>query len=206
MRWKEAKIIVIPKPEKLDYTIPKAWRPISLLQTFSKGLEKIIAQRVSEYLERTGQLALTQFGARPRRSTEQALTILVEKVYDAWRAGKVLSLVTFDVQGAYNGVNKDVLQQRLRKCKIPEFFVKWIYSFCSNRKAAIAFDNFCSNIVDVTQPGLPQGSPLSPVLYILFNSDLLIGTINAVEGDMGFVDDYTAWVVGNSAEENTATL
>ena len=83
MRWKEAKIIVIPKPEKPDYTIPKAWRPISLLQTFSKGLEKIIAQRVSEYLERTGQLALTQFGARPRRSTEQALTILVEKVYDA---------------------------------------------------------------------------------------------------------------------------
>ena len=192
MRWKEAKIIVIPKPEKLDYTIPKAWRPISLLQTFSKGLEKIIAQRVSEYLERTGQLALTQFGARPRRSTEQALTILVEKVYDAWRAGKVLSLVTFDVQGAYNGVNKDVLQQRLRKCKILEFFVKWIYSFYSNRKAAIAFDNFCSNIVDVTQPGLPQGSPLSPVLYILFNSDLLIGTINAVEGDIGFVDDYTA--------------
>ena len=118
----------------------------------------------------------------------------------------MLSLVTFDVQGAYNGVNKDVLQQRLRKCKIPEFFVKWIYSFCSNRKAAIAFDNFCSNIVDVTQPGLPQGSPLSPVLYILFNSDLLIGTINAVEGDMGFVDDYTAWVVGNSAEENTAAL
>lgn len=204
--WKGAKIIVIPKPDKPDYTIPKAYRPISLLQTISKGLERIVAQRFSEYLERTGQLALTQFGARPRRSTEQALTILVEKVYDAWRASKVLSLVTFDVQGAYNGVNKEVLQQRLRKCGIPEFFVKWVYSFCSNRSAAIAFDGFCSETADVLQPRLPQGSPLSPILYILFNSDLLIGTINAVEGDMGFVDDYTAWVVGNSAEENTAKL
>lgn len=118
----------------------------------------------------------------------------------------MLSLVTFDVQGAYNGVNKEVLQQRLRKCGIPEFFVKWVYSFCSNRRAAIAFDDFCSDTVDVTQPGLPQGSPLSPVLYILFNSDLLRRTISAVEADMGFVDDYTAWVVGNSAKENTLKL
>ena len=55
------------------------------------------------------RLSPTQFGARPRRSTEQALTILVEKIYDAWRGAKVLSLVTFDVQGAYNGVNKDVV-------------------------------------------------------------------------------------------------
>jgi hypothetical protein len=154
-RWREAKIIVIPKPEKPDYTIPKAYRPISLLQTISKGLERIVAQRFLEYLERTGQLALTQFGARPRRSTEQALTILVEKIYDAWRATKVLSLVTFDVQGAYNGVNKEVLQQRLRKCGIPEFFVKWVYSFCSNCRASIAFNGFCSETADVTQPGLP---------------------------------------------------
>ena len=99
-----------------------------------------------------------------------------------------------------------MLQQRLRKSRIPEFFVKWIYSFCSNRRASIAFDDFCSEVVDITQPSLPQGSPLSLVLYILFNTDLLIGVINATEGDIGFVDDYTAWVVGNSAEENTAKL
>ena len=117
--WTEAKIIVIAKPEKPDYTIPKAYRPISLLRTISKGLERVVAQRLSEYLERRRKLSPTQFGARPRRSTEQALTILVEKIYDAWRGAKVLSLVTFDVQGAYNGVNKDVLQQRLRKSGIP---------------------------------------------------------------------------------------
>ena len=111
--WTEAKIIVIPKPGKPDYTIPKAYRPISLLCTISKGLEKVVAQRLSEYLERTEQLPCTQFGARPRRSTEQALTVLTEKIYDAWRKAKVLTLVTFDVQGAYNGVNKEVLQQRL---------------------------------------------------------------------------------------------
>jgi hypothetical protein len=81
--WAEAKIIVIPKPGKPDYTIPKAYQLISLLRTISKGLERVVAQRLSEYLERIGRLSPTQFGARPRRSTEQALTILVEKIYDA---------------------------------------------------------------------------------------------------------------------------
>jgi hypothetical protein len=204
--WREAKIIVIPKPGKPDYTVPKAYRPISLLRTISKGLERVVAQRLSEYLEREGKLSPTQFGARPRRSTEQALTILVEKIYDAWRRAKVLSLVTFDVQGAYNGVNKDILLQRIQKSGIPQFFVKWVYSFCSNRKAMIAFRDFCSESTTVQQPGLPQGSPLSPVLYILYNTNLLQGIINSTEGDIGFVDNYTRWVVGNLAKENTATL
>jgi hypothetical protein len=77
--------------------VPKAYQPISLLQTISKGLERVVAQRLLGYLEREGKLSLTQFGARPRRSTEQALTILVEKIYDAWRRAKVLSPITFDV-------------------------------------------------------------------------------------------------------------
>ena len=89
-------------------------------------------------------------------------------------------------------MNKDVLQQRLRKSGILEFFVKWVYSFYSNWKASIAFADYCSITEDIQQLGLPQGSPLSPILYILYNTNLLVGTITAKEGDMGFVDDYTA--------------
>ncbi|MGH7746248.1 MAG: hypothetical protein ACREQ5_16040, partial [Candidatus Dormibacteria bacterium] len=92
--WAEAKIVVIQKPGKPDYSIANAYRPISLLRTISKGLEKVIARRLSEYLERTAKLPRTQFGARPRRSAEQALMILVERIYGAWRAKNVLSLVT----------------------------------------------------------------------------------------------------------------
>jgi ribonuclease HI/exonuclease III len=204
--WAEARIVVIRKPGKPDYSVPKAHRPISLLRTISKGLEKAVALRLSEYLERTGKLSPTQFGARPRRSTDQALTILVEKVYDAWRAAKVLSLVTFDVQGAYNGVNKEVLQARLSMAGIPRQLVRWIYSFCSNRRASIAFGSYESEAAEVSHPGLPQGSPLSPILYILYNGNLLRGTITREGGDMGFVDDYTAWVVGTSSEANTKRI
>jgi ribonuclease HI/exonuclease III len=204
--WTDARIVVIRKMGKPDYSLPKAYRPISLLKTIGKGLERIVAQRLSEYLERTGKLAATQFGARPRRSTDHALTILVEKIYSAWRSTRVLSLVTFDVQGAYNGVNKDVLKERLLAAGVPTRLVQWIYSFCSNRRACISFNGYQSNSKTISQPGLPQGSPLSPILYILFNSNLLVGKISRTEGDIGFVDDYTAWVVGPTAEENTVRI
>ncbi|RFU26788.1 hypothetical protein B7463_g9554, partial [Scytalidium lignicola] len=204
--WREAKIVVIRKPGKPDYTIPKAYRPISLLQTIGKGLEKVIARRISEYLERNNLLPRTQFGARPRRSTEHALMLLIEKIHDAWRTRKVLSLVTFDVQGAYNGVNKEVLKRRLEEHNVPRILVKWVYSFCSNRRACVAFEDYCSNMEDILHPGLPQGSSLSPIAYIVYNASLLNGMVNSTEGDMGFVDDYTAWVTGKSLEENTQRI
>lgn len=204
--WAEAKIMVIPKPGKPDYSIPKAYRPISLLRIISKGLERVVAQRLSEFCERTDRLSPTQFGARPRRSTEQALAILVEKAYDAWRVQDVLSLVTFDVQGAYNGVNKDILKERLEACAIPKVLVGWIYSFCSNRAASITLGEFKAEMEDITFPGLPQGSPLSPILYILYNNNLLRGQINRKGGDMGFVDDFTGWAVSKSGDENTMRL
>ncbi|MGH2638266.1 MAG: reverse transcriptase domain-containing protein, partial [Rhabdochlamydiaceae bacterium] len=204
--WREAKIVVLHKPGKPDYTIPKAYRPISLIRTISKGLEKAIAQRISAHLEKMNKLPPMQFGARPRRSTEQALSLLVEAIYRAWRSKRVLSLVTFDVQGAYNGVNKEVLQQRLLEVGIPRKLTEWVKSFCSDRKATITFEGYNSASQEIRHPGLPQGSPFSPILYIIYNQGLLLGLRGEREGEMGFVDDYTAWTTGDLAEENTLAM
>jgi hypothetical protein len=62
-----------------------------------------------------------------------------------------------DVQGAYNGVNKEVLKDRLQALMIPERLMKWIYSFCSDRQACIAFSSYCSSTSNITYPGLLQG-------------------------------------------------
>jgi hypothetical protein len=108
-QWKNAKIIPLKKPGKDNYTKAKNWRPISLLPTLGKVLESVIAERISFAVETYGLLPQNHFGARKQRSTEQALIVLQEQVYKAWRAGKVLSLVSFDVKGAYNGVYKERL-------------------------------------------------------------------------------------------------
>ena len=60
--------------------------------------------------------------------------------------------------------------------------------------------------MDIAFPGLPQGSPLSPILYIFFNVDLVREVNDNRRGAMGFVDDYTRWTVSESVEENMDTL
>jgi hypothetical protein len=96
-QWKTARIITLRKPGKPDYTVPKAFRPISLLPTISKGLEAVVAPRLSYITEKHNLLPMNHFGARPRRSAEQALNVLVERIYQAWRGGKVFAATTPDV-------------------------------------------------------------------------------------------------------------
>ncbi|KAI6824489.1 hypothetical protein KC343_g180 [Hortaea werneckii] len=205
-QWKVAKIIPLKKPNKGDYTLAKAWRPISLLSTLGKLLEAVVAERVSFAVETYGLLPANHFGARKQRSAEQALLLLQEHIYTAWRNKRVVSLVSFDVKGAYDGVYKDRLLQRLQARGIPSDLVKWIDAFCSERTATIVVNGQASGVRALEQAGLPQGSPLSPILFLFFNADLVQQRIDQNGGAIAFVDDYTAWVVGKSAAENMYRL
>jgi len=204
--WKVAKIVPLRKPNKPDYTAAKAYRPISLLATLGKNLEAVVAERLSFLAETHCLLPKSHFGARKGRSTTQALTILQESIFQAWRDRRVLSLVSFDVKGAYNGVNIDVLAKRIKKRGIPNALVEWIIGFCSQRKASVVVNGHVTETTDLPQAGLPQGSPLSPILFLFFNTDPVSSKINRDKGAIAFVDDYTAWVTGASAEENTNLL
>jgi hypothetical protein len=105
-QWRHAKIIPLKKPNKENYTIAKAWMPISLLATQGKILESVVTERISHAVETHGLLPTSHFGARKQRSAEQ--------VYTAWRGRRVLSLISFD------GVCKKRLLQRMKARGIPE--------------------------------------------------------------------------------------
>ena len=165
-----------------------------------------MAERLSYLAEQHSLLPKNHFGARKRRSTVQALSLIQEKIYDAWRDKMVLSLVSFDVKGAYNGVNRNVLLRRLRACQVPEALVKWIEAFCISRQASIVVNGVASEVYDLAQAGLLQGSPLSPILFLFFNADLVQVLITKKKGALAFVDDFTAWIVGPSAGYNSAQL
>jgi len=203
--WKKASIVPLRKAGREDYTSVKSYRPISLLQTVSKILESVVAERVSYLVETHGLLPRTHFGARKQRSSTDALVYLQEKIYDAWRGKETLSLVSFDVKGAYNNVAKEPELHRLRKRGIPEQLVRWIDNYCTGRRASVVVNGHRKHEEELPHSGLPQGSPLSPILFLFFNADLLEQAIPN-GGTMAFVDDYTAWVVGASAEDNTNVI
>ncbi len=113
--WRVAKIIAMAKPNKKDCTIPKVYRLISFITTISKGLETVIASWMSYLAETHNLLPENHFGACKRRSCEQAVNVVIEKIYDAWREVNVLTFITFDVQETYNGVKADLLAERLRQ-------------------------------------------------------------------------------------------
>jgi ribonuclease HI len=203
--FKESKTLVLRKPTKPDYTKPNAYRPIALECTIGKVLESIMAETISYLTEEYDLLPANHFGGRPCRSTEDAMTVLSENIYDTWGQKKVFSLVLMDVAGAFNNVHHTRLIHNLRKRRIPTNITRWIASFLQNRSTRICF-NGIESASYLTPAGVPQGSPLSPSLYLYYNGDLLEFPQSINHLVLGFIDDIAYGVRGFTAEGNTAKL
>jgi ribonuclease HI len=128
--------------------------------------------------------------------------LLQEQIFTAWRSQQVLSLISFDVKGAYNGVCKERLLQRMKARGIPEDLLRWVEAFCSEQTATIQINGQLSEAQSLPQAGLPQGSPLSPILFLFFNADLVQQQIDSQGGAIAFINDFTAWVTGPTAQSN----
>jgi hypothetical protein len=98
--------------------------------------------------------------------------------------------VSFDVKGAFNGVHSDVLERRLAVRRIPTPAVKWIRDFCDGRYTQVIVGSFESVVSPIKYAGIPQGSPLSLLLYVFYNADLVEWKIDRDGGAISFVDDF----------------
>ena len=206
--FRESITVVLKKPGKADYSVPKAYRPIALLNTLGKALEKVVAERIASLAEEHRLLPSAHMGGRRLRSSEMAIHHLLEHVYGAWGKRKVASLLLLDVAGAYDKVSHKRLLHNLRKRSIDNRLVCWIASFLKDRSTMLKTNEFSttSTAIDV---GIPQGSPLSPILYLFYNSDLLESATNRPDLHVkatGFVDDVGLLTYGNSTDENCVNL
>ena len=203
--FKESTTLVLRKPKKPDYSKPNAYRPIALESTIGKVLESIVAETISYLTENHRLLPANHFGGRPCRSTEDAMMLLTENIYETWGQKEVFSAVFMDVAGAFNNVHHKRLIHNLRKRRIPPKITRWLESFLQGRSTRISFNGIQSTSFP-TPAGVPQGSPLSPILYIYYNSDLLDIPRSNNHLALGFIDDIGYGVRGLTPEGNTARL
>lgn len=170
--FRSAEVIFIPKPNKRDLTSPRSWRPISLLSCLGKGLERLVAQRVSIAAITQKTLHPQQFGALRKRSAIDLVGCLIHDVEKARARKHVASLLTMDIKGAFDTVLPGRLQNRLCEQGWPGWLIRWVTSFISQRSAKIRFENIFTEDEPLTC-GLPQGSPISPILFLLYTEPIL---------------------------------
>lgn len=195
--WKQARTVVIPKPGKPDYTAPSAYRPIALLNTLSKLYEKLLTKHLSEQVERQQLLHDGHYRGRPNKSGHEALTHLVSWIKREWSRGNVVGALFADVKSAFPSVHHPRLLNILEKKGFHSQTVNLLHNFLHARRTTLAFDGFESKAFELTH-GLPQGSPLSPLLYLLYNNALLEFT-DKIENAaaLGFIDDVVLLTAGS---------
>lgn len=203
--FKEAVTVVLRKPGKDDYTQPKSYRPIALLNTLGKVLEAIIANRLAYLADVYQLLPRRHTGGRKLASTEHAIHVLLQRIYKAWSEGKVATLLLLDVSGAYDNVSRERLLHNLRKRRVDEKIVKWVASFLSGRSTTLKLPEYTAPSVRI-ETGIPQGSPASPILYLFYNADLIEACQTPETESVGYIDDVSILAVGPSATHNCKTL
>ena len=202
--FKQTNTVVLRKPGKPDYTVTKAYRPIALENTLGKVLESVMADTISYLTETYELLPAHHYGGRPGRSAEDAMMILTENIHKAWKNKKIYTAVFMDVAGAFNNVHHERLIHNLKKRRLPTNIAKWISSFLQKRSTQLLFNGTKSQSIP-TPAGIPQGSPLSPLLYMYYNADLLDIPQQRGTG-LGFIDDITYGVEGFTDKGNARKL
>ena len=168
--WKEALVVSIPKSGNL--TQVKNYRPISLLPLPGKILEKLIHGQLSHYLESAMLLSENQHGFRRDHSTIHSIAQLTSFI-NAKMDSRVPTLAAYiDFRKAFDCVQHPVLLQKLGGLKLDQSTVEWVRSYLTKRKQRVYANNVYSSFLPITQ-GVPQGSVLGPLFYIIYANDLI---------------------------------
>ena len=194
-KWKEAKVTPLHKGGTKDDL--NNYRPISILPTMSKLLEKHIHDSLMTFLVKFNLLHKSQSGFRPNHSCETALIGMVSKWLESINKGSLIGTVMIDFKKAFDLVDHSVLLKKLKHYKLSHQALSWFASYLSKRKQKVSLNNIISDDEMITD-GVPQGSILGPLLFLMFINDLPLYTDSATTDF--YADDTTLYVVGESLE------
>ena len=200
VQLKIAKVIPIhksgPKTEVSNY------RPISLLSSFSKIFEKIMHNRVVNFLEDNNALYDMQFGFRAGRSCEQALLTANNEILAALSKKQIALLLLIDFSKAFDMVDHDIMLDKLEHYGIRGIANKWFKSYLCDRKQYVSIKGEFSS-EQLLRYSVPQGSILGPLLFVIYINDM--PNINKFVKFILYADDANIIITGSNMCE-VATL
>ena len=185
-KMKIAKVIPIYKKDNAE--IFSNYRPVSVLPCFSKILERLVFNRCINYINKYNLLNEKQFGFRPNHSTYMAIIELVDKVANAVEKNETTIGIFLDLSKAFDTINHDILLYKLEHYGFRGIVLDWFKSYLHNRKQFVRYKMHDSN-KKVIKCGVPQGSILGPLLFILYINDI-VNTTSLLELIL-FADDTT---------------
>ena len=208
-QWREAIGVILKKSGKRDETVPKTYRVISLLNCLGKTAEKIIANRLSYLAENTDLLYPEQIGGRIQKSAIDAALALTHDIELARNRGLKSSALLLDIKGAFDHVSKNQLLGFCQRLKLPISICNWIESFISDRSIRLVFDGESTEKTKI-ETGIPQGSPVSPILFLIYIR-FLFEEIDVEEEGLelsmpSYMDDITIRVSTIDLENNCRIL
>lgn len=200
-KWKSSRVVPIHK--KKSRTNVENYRPIHLVCTLSKILEAILCEQLSEYLEKNGIIPNEQHGYRKNHSTTTAINMAADTWTEAINQGKKAAALLFDLSAAFDLVNPDILMEKMELFGVNKSAQRLLRSYMTGRNQTVQVGDHLSQQGQI-EIGSPQGSGLSPLLFLALVSDLPMATSGAKI--VTYADDTTAIISANNTQELTHTL
>ena len=172
-----------------------------------KVVEKVVANQLSDYCETFSKLHPRQMGARKERSAIDTVAALVHIVQEKWSEKILAGALFIDVKGAFDHVSKAQLLRHMINLGIDGDLVGWTRSFLTNRKVQLVIDGHESKERKI-ETGIPQGSPVSPIIFLIYISQVFDAVIEAcpLVTLLSFVDDLGFIASGTSVKNITRSL
>ena len=195
-KWQSATVTPIYKSG--DRNVPENYRPISITSCVLKLMERCIAEQLKQHIKFHHFLRLNQFGFRARHNCESCLLKIVDDCKRALDRRECVGLVCLDLSKAFDSLPVEGLLSALTSAGLDHTAIQWFQSYLSSRKQRVKIGNSLSNTETVSF-GVPQGSILGPLLFVIFINELPAQCQNS-EVSL-FADDTTIVAWGKTPEE-----